>query len=373
MNDDLARALIVGSLTAGGAVVDAHADHVDALLPPELATTLGLAEEVQIDFTGTAAGAVDGRLGAALVERVAARHLASPPLTALVLQPELPRPLPDHLPVLLNAVRAGVAQRSRETQRYLVATLRLTAHSDEVRSALATLVVRLHDGAHVAALPIERGEAHRLARLTDGERRRTTGALQRWVAVEGPRRLASALDAVQRRARRDLERLADYYASLDEEMRTAEQRARSPDERARRAAKRAALPDDLAARRAQIAERIRARLAATLVAATLVETDAERFDLPVRRRSRDGALRVLGRSADARFEGPACVACGVATLRLYLCDERLHVLCDACGHSGRLDAVRCAGCQPRAAALPPLVVDDPTQALRHRLVAARQP
>ena len=371
MSADLARALILGSLAADGAVVEARGELVEALLPPQLAGALGLAEEVRIDFAGAGDGAIDGRLGAPLLERVASRHLAAPPLAALVLAPELPRPLPDALPVLLNAVRAGPIQQTRATCRYLVATLRVTLHSDEVRSRLAEVTLRLRDAARVAALPLARGEPHRLPALTDDERRRAAGALRRWVATDGLAQLAGALASVERRARRDLERLADYYASLDDEMRSAERRARSAEERARRAAKRAALPDDLAARRAQIAERIRPRLAAALVAATVVESDADCFAVAVRRRSRDGAVTLQRRPGEPAFEGPACAACGIATLRLYLCDDRLHPLCAACGHGGRLDASRCPACAPRPATAPPLAIDDSTEALRQRLLATR--
>jgi hypothetical protein len=173
-----------------------------------------------------------------------------------------------------------------------------------------------------------------------------------------------------RRVRRDLEHMAEFYASLDEEMAAAARRTRGAEERARRTAKRAALPDDLVARRTQVRERMRPRLSAALVAATLGETDAERFDVPVRRRNRDGVVAVTRRAADSTFEGPTCAACGLATLRLYLCDQRLHVLCDACGHSGRLDAARCPACRPPTPATLRLSVDDPTEPVRQRLTGA---
>jgi hypothetical protein len=60
------------------------------------------------------------------------------------------------------------------------------------------------------------------------------------------------------------------------------------------------------------------------------------------------------RAADGVLEGPACGGCGAATMRLHLYDERLHPLCDSCGHAGRLDRVRCPGCKPPRPA--PLVV-----------------
>lgn len=371
---DLVHEFVIASLDAVGAVVDQTEGDIHALLPVSAAERLALTEEVHITFAGGAAAdaatTVDGRLGSPLVDRLAAQRLAAPPFAAVVLQSELPRRLPDHLPVLLNAVRSGEVRQARQPSRYLVSTLRLAIHSDEVRSALDTVTVRLVDGAFVADLPLARAEPRPLTGLDDAERRGLGQALQVWLTRQGPRRLGGALDAIERRVRRDLERMAEFYASLDEEMAAAARRARNADERARRTAKRAALPDDLAARRTQVSERMRPRLSAALVAATLAETDAERFDIPVRRRTRDGVVTVVCRGADSTFEGPRCAVCGTATLRVYLCDERLHVLCDACGHHGRLDAARCPACQRATPAPPLLSIDDPTDALRRRLSGA---
>jgi hypothetical protein len=73
---------------------------------------------------------------------------------------------------------------------------------------------------------------------------------------------ASALETLRRRAARDLERLAVYYAGLDAEMAGAAERARTDQERARRREKWAGLPTDLESRREQVRIRIRPRLAA---------------------------------------------------------------------------------------------------------------
>ena len=86
-------------------------------------------------------------------------------------------------------------------------------------------------------------------------------------------------------------------------------------------------------------------------------------------RGRRGANYLMS-GADASFEGPMCAACGRAALRLYLCDDRLHTLCDACGHGGRLDAARCPACQPATPLSPRLSVDDPTEPVRRRLTGA---
>jgi len=121
---------------------------------------------------------------------------------------------------------------------------------------------------------------------------------------------------------------------------SAIRRVRSNEERARRAAKRALLP-------------------AELVAAMVVETETDRFALPVRRRSSETEIVVRRRAGDGVLEGPACAGCGASSLRLYLCDEQLHVLCDGCGRAGRLDSERCRGCRPQGTHPPRLAAADP--------------
>jgi len=363
---DLVREFLCRSLVAAGGVVEEEGEALHALLPEAAAGRLGLPDETRIEL-GSARpadeGAVDGRLGSAFLERLVGARLAAAPLAAVALPAELPRGLPEDVPVLLNAVRAGVPVRLPATARILVAELRVVLHAEELRSHLATVAIRLADGALVA--PLDLGPAYGVAAapLDEDERRRAAGALGRWVRAATPGLVAGALETLGRRAARDLERMAEYYASLDREMAAAAGRARSEEERARRRQKRAGLAAELEARRAQLRERMRARVATSLVAATLVETAADRFTLAVRRRRGERPLDVLCRAADRRFEGPRCAACGVATLRLYLCDERLHVLCERCGQAGRLDPARCRACTRAPAAPLAVAVDDPTARL----------
>jgi hypothetical protein len=148
-------------------------------------------------------------------------------------------------------------------------------------------------------------------------------------------------------------------------MARAVDRARSPEERTRRDAKRRLLPQELEARRAQVRDRLAARLGAELVAATVVETEVDACEVPVRRRTRATTLVLRRRAGDGVLEGPACASCARSALQLHVCDDGLHPLCERCGRAGRLDAARCPACRPRGArtalALP---VEDPTAGLR---------
>ena len=267
---------------------------------------------------------------------------------------------------LLNAVRAGPARpRPRAPVRYLAAHLRLTLQGDEVRHATLPVAVRLDDGAEVASLDLAAAYPVAVAPLGEAERAAAARTLQAAFRRAAPEVLGMALEAIAQRARRDLLRMADYYASLDGEMARAVDRARSPEERTRREAKRRLLPQELEARRAQLRDRLAARLGAELVAATVVETEVDACEIPVRRRARATTLVLRRRAGDGVLEGPACASCAKSALHLHVCDDGLHPLCERCGRAGRLDAARCPACRPHGGraglALP---VEDPTVTLR---------
>lgn len=363
---DLVREFVARSLSAAGGVVEEAPGGLEALLPPHVAADLGLSEEIRVQLDSNPASVdrvVDGRLGSPLLERLVAARLEKAPCAAVALPAELPRSLPDNLPALLNAVRAGDPETVRTPARFLAADLRLVLQGEELRSTLRSVTVRLEDGAHVREFRLGGAYPVATAPLDDRERRNAVQAIGSWLHREGAAAVASALETLRRRARRDLERMAEYYASLDFEMGKAAERARSAEERSRRMAKRAALPADLAQRREQLRARMRPRLAARMVAATLIETEVERFAVPVRRRTNEGEITVVCRAADGVFEGPGCAGCGVQTLRFFLCDQRLHVLCEACGQSGRLDAARCPACCRRHPGPVVVAVEDPTARL----------
>ena len=362
---DLVREFLERTIAAGGGVVEATQTTLDVLLPKDGAQRLALPEEGRIRLSGERGEReLDGRLGSPLVERLVLACLASPPLAAAALAAELPRALPGDLPVLLNAIRTGDPEEVREPARYLSCDVRIVLHGEEIRSAIETVTIRLADGARVTPLRLAGAYPVEASPLGEDERSRVVGALRTWTRDVGPRVLARSLETLRRRAVRDLERIAEYFASLDRDMSAAVERARSEEERARRRLKRQGLAAELGERRAQLRERMRARLSVSLVAGLLVETEVQRFDIPVRRRIRDGRVTVRARAADRVFEGPRCGACDVATLRLHLCDGRLHVLCEECGQHGRLDSTRCRACSGARRPELSIAVEDPTTSLR---------
>ena len=162
--------------------------------------------------------------------------------------------------------------------------------------------------------------------------------------VIGPQ-LDEVSAAVARRRDRERARIDDYFGSLIAEA-----------SRPRRQVERAAIEAQIAALRAEHAAKLRdlgarytLRVRIDPVALAAIATRVAEVRLRLRRRKgeRELALQVPpgARAPDAL----ACVACPAATRAPVLCDDALHVLCEACAPevTGR---PRCPACRPGGAA-----------------------
>jgi hypothetical protein len=153
--------------------------------------------------------------------------------------------------------------------------------------------------------------------------------------------MTEARGAVARRHARDHRRIEEYFAALAAD-------AAAPRRRIAPEAVRQKLEHLVAERDAKLrdlASRYLLRVSLEPVALVRVAVPATTVRLHVRRRKREGEL-VLRLPAGAQaFDRPACAGCGAATARPAVCDERLHVLCEACvpQAQGRPDCRACRG------------------------------
>jgi hypothetical protein len=90
-------------------------------------------------------------------------------------------------------------------------------------------------------------------------------------------------------------------------------------------------------------ERYRVRLTLAPLALLLLEVPTLRVRLRVRRRKLEGELQLRFAPGATGFDRIACAACLATTSRPAVCDDRLHVLCEACCPSaqGRPDCPAC--------------------------------
>jgi hypothetical protein len=153
-------------------------------------------------------------------------------------------------------------------------------------------------------------------------------------------RTAGFAEQVERRHRRDHDRITQYFLELAEE---ARQGKRAKDGEALRA-KLAHLVAERDKKLADLVPRFTLRFGARAALAFALMIPTVNVDVRIRRRKEERVvplhLHALGRALDR----PACEACKRAAPRPAVCDDKLHLLCEACAPQaqGRL---RCPACE----------------------------
>ena len=242
---------------------------------------------------------------------------------------------------------------------YLVAQYRATATSEERHEALVTAAVNELTGARAEGIAPWILEQLPTARAVPGARP-DRALLARWAprlgreALSAARGLFAELEkGLTRRLSRDVERLTEYYGAIEAEIRKKAEKKRLlgeelAREESRIEATRRELAHKLADQHARYALEIRLEPVALLrmwVGSTLM-----RLTLHRRKKSREVFLTY--RYFDHQLEPPSCEACGVPLRQVWLCDDEIHVLCQACQRCARCGKAACLACQPHGCPIP---------------------
>jgi len=341
---------VADELAARGALVERSDDGALAVLPPELARRLELAEACALADTA-GPHTIGCGLGSPLLDRLVSEVRATVPVSSVTWLADAPRTavaerLADRL-VVRNGVAdlLGVAHASA---RYLVGLFAWTAEADDRYQGMAMTVVNAATSAEpdpacaAAIAAVIAGDDARV--IDERDARGATGGARTLAArcslAIGPR-LDEVGAAVARRRDRERVRIDEYFASLiDEAKRPRRQVARNAID-----ARVAALRAEHAAKLRDLAGRyaLRVRIEPVALAAVAMRVAEIRVRLRRRKGERELALHVPphARMPDAL----ACVACSGTTRAPLLCDDALHVLCEACAPDtgGR---PRCPACRP---------------------------
>ena len=144
-------------------------------------------------------------------------------------------------------------------------------------------------------------------------------------------RLGNFLESVKRRRDRDLQRMRDYYQTIDEEIRRKLERM-APKEDAQKGeiSRLAATARAYEARGAELLERYRVRVRVQGLAALACEIPSYRINVQLLRRSAKTEASFCWNAFDRRVETRCCDACRQTTEAAALCDDRVHYLCLEC-------------------------------------------
>ena len=341
---------VADELTARGALVERGDAGALAVLPPQLARGLELPEACAL--ADTAGPEVVGcGLGSSLLDRLVSELRASVAVASVTWLAEAPRLVNAERLADRIVVRNGVADPlgvAHASATYLAGVFVWTAEADDRYQGMTIAVVNAGtaaepDAATLAAIAaILSGDDDRVTDERDA--RGATGGARalaaRSVQAIGPR-LDEVGAAVARRRDRERSRIDEYFGSLISEAR-----------RPRRQVTRSAIDARIAALRAEhqaklhdlgVRYTLRVRVEPVALVAVAMRVAELRLRLRRRKGERELALHVppQARTPDAL----ACVACAGTTRAPLLCDDALHVLCEACAPDagGR---PRCPACRP---------------------------
>ncbi len=326
------------AITARGALVEAVVGGCLAVLPPALSRELGVPEicAFAADPGGAPEGAVSCAIGSPLLERLGESTRASVPFAALASAPEAPRAgqarsLAERF-TLRNAIFEVTAASVADTH-YLVAWFAWRAEADDRYDGMFALAIHGGDGSEpdpvLTSLVDPAGTASGLTlgllpppapsrEIVDLMARRATSAARGAIA--------SASAAVARRHARDYHRIDDYFAALARD-------ARAPKRRVEPAAieqKIGHLARERDAKLHDLAARYTLRVSLAPVALVALTVPTVRVQVRVRRRKREGELVLRLPATATSLDRLTCAACGGSTARPAVCDDALHILCEAC-------------------------------------------
>ena len=233
-----------------------------------------------------------------------------------------------------------VEQWAKVVTHYLVLTCRYLAQSDEQKEGLFELGVHLETGAHVptfsacletAARCFSRGipEPNRLA----GQVQKFFPGLRNAAANVIRQETAAFLESMNRKFRRDVLNLEEYYASLEKEMRQSLDRSGLSEQRVQdRLAKIALIPEELARKRDDLFKKYSIRISAVPCAALLVSTPAVKVLLSVSIGKNQKSLSAFYNPVTKTLDPLVCEGCHSSSTRFSFCGQA-HLLCQDCaGH-----------------------------------------
>jgi hypothetical protein len=343
-------AFVEEALAARGALVESAGDQTLAVLPPEAAQALGLAEEIRLSLDATAPGQVPCGYGAPLLERLIQEARASA-ATAWVRREGRP-PGRGQIEAATSrlVLRNGLCDLLDVTPGeaiYLAAYFAVTAEADDRYQGMVRVLMQTESGAGpdptfahlldpLSGSGLAATEPRPVDIGADGLER-----LRGRAALAARELLAGFRAGVQRRKQRDRERIDQYFDGLVAD-------ARAPRRAVAQSGIQAKVAHLQAERRQKIRDlgprfNVRAKLepAAFLFAVAPVA----RIRVRLRRRKAEAEL-ILTVPGDSRSpDEPPCAACPRSTLRPVACDDQLHLLCEICAPSaqGRPRCPACAG------------------------------
>jgi len=230
-----------------------------------------------------------------------------------------------------------VEQWAKITSHYLFWTCRYVAQSDEQKEGLICLPFHLETGACVPAMieglhltnrtfvpdfKLPPWSEERVRRLIASVKKEAGSALMREISLFE--------ESMNRRFRRDVTHLEEYYAGLQREMESSLGRSGLSDQLIReRQEKIALIPDEMARKKEDLHKKYSIRLKVAPCALMIVSMPAIQVLCRVSIGKKQKSIPLFYNPVTKNMDPAACDGCNASATRIAFCD-RFHLLCPAC-------------------------------------------
>lgn len=334
-----------------GAAVEERESGLDVLMPERLLEPLGTPEFIRLETesappAGFRPDASEGQAfsiayGAEFLERVLRQACAEVPLLSCQLDFHYIKSQGFDALVQecfqFRGALGRVEQWAKIFTHYVVLTCRYLAQSDEQKEGLCELAFHLETGAQVPALVPGLETVSRNYLRSASMPKELSDQLQK--VLSGLKKAAGRVvrsdtvrfqESMNRKFRRDVTNLEEYYRSLEREMRQSLSRSGLSDQLVQdRRAKIALIPEELARKKEDLFKKYSIRIGIVPCAVLLVATPGVKVLLRVAVGRKQKAVSAFYNPVTKTMDPLVCEGCQGSALRMGFCDQ-VHLLCPDC-------------------------------------------
>jgi len=324
-----------------GAVTEHTRQGLEILMPGELARRLEVPDHLLIDPKSSASEPHTVSYGSGLLERMLTTTGASVPVVISRLKFHYLKSQGfDRLirqRFFLSGAIGQVESTAAVQTEYLLLACRYAAQSDEEKEGLFFLGFHLETGAPAQGMEtaLSYAEKHYKTNgrvlLSEKKVRNLMGLVPKYAADLLDSELEAFRVSMNRRFRRDVANLEEYYTGLKQEMRQSLQRTGLSDQLiSERQEKIRLIPAELSRKRNDLFKKYSIRVKLRLCAAQLIRTPAVKILYRIAVGRRNTRISMTYNPLTKTVDPLVCAGCGQGSLNLRFC-ENLHPLCPQCG------------------------------------------
>jgi hypothetical protein len=326
-----------------GADLEKQGSRLDVLAPSELAARLGIPDFCSVSLGTETTDGIAVHYGSQLLEKMADVACERIPLTIVRLGFHYIKSQGfDRLIQELFTIPEAVLQvqsTAAVQAEYLLLTCRYLAQSDEQKEGLLPLAFNLETGAPVdiyeVGLDVAEKEfvnADAGGMFSEQKLRQVLQWVQRRAPVILEAQSQSFRDSMNRRFRRDVVNLEEYYAELKQEMLAKAARPGISEQLIQeRKDKIALIPEELQKKKDDLFKKYSIKIKLQLSAALLIRTPAVKIACRATVGRRQKNLAFLYNPIDKSIDPLVCCSCGDGTYQIRFSTD-MQPLCPRCGH-----------------------------------------